>query len=49
MDAYKSPMGVVILDDIERLLEYSPIGHKYSNTVLQTLLVFMKRLPPNVS
>jgi hypothetical protein len=34
-DAYKSPMSIVILDDIERLLEYVAIGPRFSNAVLQ--------------
>lgn len=34
-DAYKSPLSVVILDDIERLIEYVGIGPRFSNTVLQ--------------
>lgn len=45
-DAYKSPMSVVILDDIERLLEYVAIGPRFSNTILQALLVLIKRQPP---
>ncbi|XP_061356071.1 vesicle-fusing ATPase [Gastrolobium bilobum] len=45
-DAYKSPLSVIILDDIERLLEYAPIGPRFSNLISQTLLVLLKRLPP---
>ncbi len=45
-DAYKSPLSVIILDDIERLLEYVAIGPRFSNVVLQTLLVLIKRMPP---
>ncbi|KAG5010597.1 hypothetical protein AAZX31_07G180500 [Glycine max] len=45
-DAYKSPLSVIILDDIERLLEYVPIGPRFSNLISQTLLVLLKRLPP---
>ncbi|KAI9096005.1 hypothetical protein K1719_026152 [Acacia pycnantha] len=45
-DAYKSPMSVIVLDDIERLLEYMPIGPRFSNLISQTLLVLLKRLPP---
>jgi len=42
-DTYKSPLSVVVLDDIERLLEYVPIGHRFSNAVLQTLHVCLKK------
>lgn len=41
----QSPMSIVILDDIERLLEYVAIGPRFSNTILQTLLVLLKKVP----
>eukprot|EP01102_Stenamoeba_stenopodia_P014537 TRINITY_DN4836_c0_g1_i1.p1 TRINITY_DN4836_c0_g1~~TRINITY_DN4836_c0_g1_i1.p1 ORF type:complete len:740 (-),score=208.35 TRINITY_DN4836_c0_g1_i1:138-2357(-) len=44
-DAYKSPLSVIVLDDIERLLDYVPIGPRFSNAVLQTLLVLIKKVP----
>ncbi|XP_060563060.1 vesicle-fusing ATPase-like isoform X2 [Ruditapes philippinarum] len=46
-DAYKSPLSCVIVDDIERLLDYVPIGPRFSNLVLQALLVLMKKVPPH--
>ncbi|KAK3431413.1 hypothetical protein EUGRSUZ_E03294 [Eucalyptus grandis] len=45
-DAYKSPLSIIILDDLERLLEYVAIGPRFSNLISQTLLVLLKRLPP---
>ncbi|KAG0631526.1 hypothetical protein M758_1G260800 [Ceratodon purpureus] len=45
-DAYKSPFSIIILDDIERLMEYVRIGPRFSNLILQTLLVLVKRRPP---
>lgn len=45
-DAHKSPLSMVILDDIERIIEYVAVGNRFSNAVLQTLLVFVKALPP---
>ena len=45
-DAYKSSLSVIVLDDIERLIEYSHLGARYSNTLLQTILVLVKRPPP---
>ncbi|KAJ3439945.1 vesicle-fusing atpase [Anaeramoeba flamelloides] len=45
-DAYKSPLSVIVIDDIERLLEYVHIGPRFSNKVLQTLLVLIKSMPP---
>ena len=44
-DAHKSPMSLVVLDDLERLLEYVRIGPRFSNVVLQTLLVCIKKAP----
>ena len=46
-DAYKSPLSVIVLDEIERLLEYVAIGPRFSNSVLQTLLVLLKKAPPS--
>ncbi|OEL20380.1 Vesicle-fusing ATPase [Dichanthelium oligosanthes] len=45
-DAYKSQFSMIILDDIERLLEYVAIGPRFSNLISQTLLVLLKRVPP---
>jgi vesicle-fusing ATPase len=45
-DAHKSPLSMVILDDIERIIEYVAVGNRFSNAVLQTLLVLVKTLPP---
>jgi len=45
-DAYKSPFSVIILDNIEKLIEYIRIGPRFSNLLLQTLLVYIKKLPP---
>lgn len=45
MDAYKSPLSLIVIDDIERLIEFSPIGPRFSNAVLQTLLVLLKKPP----
>lgn len=47
MDSYKSPLSVILLDDIERIIDYVPIGPRFSNTVLQTLLVLLKKVPPD--
>jgi vesicle-fusing ATPase len=47
MDSYKSPLSLIFLDDIERLIDYVAIGPRFSNTVLQTLLVLLKKVPPD--
>lgn len=45
-DAHKSPLSVIVLDNIERMIEYTPIGPRFSNVVLQTLMVLVKSIPP---
>ena len=45
-DGYKSPYSIIILDNIEKLIEYIRIGPRFSNLLLQTLRVFIKKLPP---
>jgi len=45
-DSYKSSLSVIVVDAIERLLDWSPIGSRFSNLVLQTLLVLLKKRPP---
>jgi len=47
-DAYKSPLSLIILDSIENLLEYVAVGPRFSQAVLQTLLVLVKRKPPSI-
>jgi vesicle-fusing ATPase len=47
LDSYKSPLSLIFIDDIERIIEYVPIGPRFSNTVLQTLLVLLKKVPPD--
>lgn len=44
-DAHKSSLSVIVLDNIERMIEYSPIGPRFSNIVLQTLMVLTKQVP----
>ena len=45
-DGYKSPYSIIILDNIEKLIEYIRVGPRFSNLLLQTLRVFIKKLPP---
>ncbi|KAJ8462123.1 hypothetical protein ONZ45_g18048 [Pleurotus djamor] len=45
-DSYKSPLSVIVVDNIERLLDYTAIGPRFSNAVLQTLLVLCAKRPP---
>jgi vesicle-fusing ATPase len=47
-DSYKSPMSVIVVDSLERLLDWNPIGPRFSNGVLQALVVLFGRRPPKV-
>lgn len=44
-DAYKTPMSLIILDNIERLIDFTPIGPRFSNSVLQALMILVKKKP----
>ncbi|WVR03176.1 hypothetical protein IAU60_000167 [Kwoniella sp. DSM 27419] len=45
-DAYKSPLSVIVVDSIERLLDWNPIGPRFANGVLQALVVLFGKRPP---
>lgn len=45
-DAYKSPLSIIVLDSIESMLEWVPIGPRFSNTVLSALKVLLGKVPP---
>jgi vesicle-fusing ATPase len=45
-DSYRSPLSCIVVDNIERMLEYTRIGPRFSNQVLQTLMVLLKTDPP---
>ena len=44
--ALQSPASLVILDNIERLVEYVPIGPRFSNSLLQIILELLEKQPP---
>jgi len=45
-DAYRSELSCLLVDNVERLLDYGAIGPRYSNIVLQALLVLLTKKPP---
>jgi vesicle-fusing ATPase len=45
-DSYKSPLSVIVVDNLERLIDWTPMGAKFSNAVLQSLMVLFGRRPP---
>jgi vesicle-fusing ATPase len=45
-DAYRTSNACIVIDDIERLVDFSPIGRRFSNSVLQALLLLLEKEPP---
>lgn len=45
-DAYRTTNACIVIDNIERLIEFSPIGRRFSNSVLQALLLLLDKIPP---
>jgi vesicle-fusing ATPase len=45
-DAYKSPLNVLVLDNIENLIDWVPIGPRFSAAVLSALKALMAKQPP---
>eukprot|EP01130_Rhizamoeba_saxonica_P018588 TRINITY_DN9362_c0_g1_i1.p1 TRINITY_DN9362_c0_g1~~TRINITY_DN9362_c0_g1_i1.p1 ORF type:complete len:708 (+),score=176.42 TRINITY_DN9362_c0_g1_i1:55-2178(+) len=43
---YKSPLSVLVIDQIEQILSYSSNGQRYDNAVLQCLLLCLSKRPP---
>ena len=46
-DAYKSPLSLILLDNIESIFGYSPVGLRYSSVIMQTLKDLIMSRPPN--
>jgi vesicle-fusing ATPase len=46
-DAYRSELSVIVLDDLEKLFEFIGVGPRFSNTVLQAIMVLAKKRPPH--
>lgn len=44
-DAYRSKEACIIVDNLERILEFVDIGPRFNNHLLQTLLVLLRKLP----
>lgn len=47
-DAHRSEFSVIVIDSVERVLDWVGIGPRFSNVVLQTLLVLLKKVPMKV-
>ncbi|GAB7351580.1 hypothetical protein MBLNU459_g2202t1 [Dothideomycetes sp. NU459] len=45
-DAYKSPLNVVVIDNVELLVDWVPVGPRFSASVLAALKGLMENKPP---
>ncbi|KAI1495505.1 P-loop containing nucleoside triphosphate hydrolase protein [Biscogniauxia marginata] len=45
-DAYKSALSIIILDSIEKIIDWNPIGPRFSNAVVQYLGAVLENRPP---
>lgn len=45
-DVHKSPLNVLVIDKIENIINYNPIGPRFSNDILQVLMVYLTKKPP---
>lgn len=45
-DAYKSPLNVLVLDSIEQLVDWVPVGPRFSSAVLGAIKALMDNKPP---
>ncbi|KAI1762740.1 AAA-domain-containing protein [Hypoxylon sp. FL1150] len=45
-DAYKSALSIVILDSVEKIIDWNPIGLRFSNAVVQYLGAVLETRPP---
>ncbi|XP_066593290.1 vesicle-fusing ATPase 2-like [Prorops nasuta] len=45
-NAYCSKLSCILIDGIENLIDYVPLGPRFSNLTLQALLVLFKKQPP---
>ncbi|KAG8624024.1 hypothetical protein KVT40_009000 [Elsinoe batatas] len=45
-DAYKSPLNVLVLDNLELLIDWVPVGPRFSASVLAALKAMMENRPP---
>jgi vesicle-fusing ATPase len=46
-DAYRSPVSLIFIDNIESIIGFSPVGLRYSSVIMQTLKDLCMSRPPN--
>lgn len=47
-DAYKSKLSIIVIDNIQLLLEWNPIGPRFSNGIVGALQNMIEKKPPPV-
>ncbi|KAI9652840.1 MAG: transport between ER and Golgi ATPase protein [Alyxoria varia] len=45
-DAHKSSLSIIVIDNIEKIIDWSPIGPRFSNAVVVSLAVNLQEKPP---
>ncbi|QIW99767.1 hypothetical protein AMS68_005285 [Peltaster fructicola] len=45
-DAYKSPLNILVLDDVELMVDWVPVGPRFSSAVLAAIKGLIKNKPP---
>lgn len=45
-NAYRSEQSCLVVDGLERIIEYSAAGPRFSNAILQTVAVLLNKVPP---
>lgn len=45
-DAYKSPLNILVLDDVELMVDWVPVGPRFSPAVLAAIKGLIKNKPP---
>ena len=47
-DAWKSRQSIIIMDEIETMIEYTPVGPRFQSGVLSAIGLLMRTVPPKV-
>lgn len=45
-DAHNASLSLTFFDSIDGMIDYSPLEPRFSNIVLQTLVILTNRVPP---
>jgi vesicle-fusing ATPase len=45
-NAYRSPKSAIVLDKVDALIEYSKVGPRFSNRIMQSIMVLLTTSPP---